>query len=94
MSTPDGTNGGKTIGSLETAFTIVELVAQHGEVTPSGLTDEIDYSRSTIHYYLRTLEKHRFLTRGDGGYRLGFRFLHYGNRAVRGHELARTARAR
>jgi DNA-binding IclR family transcriptional regulator len=88
MSEPDNDTGGKTIGSLETAFDIVELVAEHEGMTPGELSSRLGYSRSTIHYYLKTLEKHRFLVRGEDGYRIGFRFLHYGNRAVRGHELA------
>jgi DNA-binding IclR family transcriptional regulator len=77
----------KTIGSLETGFDIVELVAENDGMTPGELSDRLDYSRSTIHYYLTTLEKHRFLARGEDGYRIGFRFLHYGNYALRSHEL-------
>lgn len=87
MGETNTNRGKKTIGSLETAFDIVELVAESGEITPTELASELDYSRSTIHYYLTTLEKHRFLTRGEDGYRLGFRFLHYGNQAIRDHEL-------
>lgn len=86
----DDSGGGgdkKTIGALETAFNIVELVAEHGELTPAELAEYLDYSRSTIHYYLTTLEKHRFLTRGNNGYQIGFRFLHYGNYAIKNHNL-------
>jgi DNA-binding IclR family transcriptional regulator len=77
----------KTISSLETGFDIVELVAANDGMTPRELSERLDYSRSTIHYYLTTLEKHRFLTRGEDGYRIGFRFLHYGNHALRSHDL-------
>lgn len=81
------TSEGKTITSLETAFDIIELVAENEGMTSSELSERLDYSRSTIHYYLTTLEKHRFLTREDEGYRIGFRFLHYGNRALERHDL-------
>jgi len=87
MTKKDTPGGDKTIGAVETAFDIIEIVAERGEVDPGELAETLDYSRSTIHYYLTTLEKHRFLTRGENGYRIGFRFLHYGNVAIRNHEL-------
>lgn len=78
---------GKTIGAVETAFDIVELVAENGEMTPREIAEALDYARSTVHYYLKTLEKHRFLVRTEAGYRIGFRFLDYGNVAIRDHPL-------
>lgn len=87
MANQDATSEGKTISSLETAFDIIELAAENEGITTSELSETLDYSRSTIHYYLTTLEKHRFLTRDDDGYRIGFRFLDYGNRALESHEL-------
>lgn len=86
MSESNTTKDQKTIGSLETAFDIVELIANNEATTPTELSEQLGYSRSTIHYYLTTMKKHRFLLRGDDGYQIGFRFSHYGNRAIRDHE--------
>lgn len=80
-------NVGKTIGAVETAFDILEIVADNGATEPDHIVGSLDYSRSTIHYYLTTLEKHRFLVRTDDGYQLGFRPLHFGNIARQRHDF-------
>lgn len=87
MNDGGAVDGGKTIGSLETAFDIVELIAEDPKTTTRELAERLDYSRSTVHYYLKTLEKHRFVAEEEDGYRLGVRFLHYGTHAVRNHPL-------
>ena len=92
MTDPNTPSDKKTISSLETAFDIVELVAVNNGMTPDELVNQLGYSRSTIHYYLVTLEKHRFLVRGDEGYQIGSRFLHYGNTALRNHDLTGIVR--
>jgi len=83
MATKRGGKTGKEIGSLQTAFDILELVKSREPAGVSELARELDYSKSTVYYYLRTMANHRYLVNDGGEYRLGLRLLDYG-----GHVLA------
>lgn len=75
---------GKRIKSLDTAFHILDILSD-GQVTQSEITDRVDHSKSTVHYYLKTLESRRYVVRTDDGYRLGLRCLELAETALEQH---------
>lgn len=81
---------GKRIKSLDTAFDIIELLGKDEGMTQTDLADRLDYSKSTIHYYLRTLEANRYVKRRDGKYRLCLRCLKIGELAREQHGFPRV----
>lgn len=81
----------KSIKSVETAFDIVELVRTEPGLGVSDIAERLDYSKSTIHYYLGTLKRRRFLVEEDGSYEVGLRFLLYGGHARARQDLYRVS---
>jgi len=77
----------KTIGATQTAFDIIETVARKDSPNVSEITQEVDASRSTVYYHLRTLEQGRYVFREEDGYRLGLRMAHFGERSKRHQPL-------
>lgn len=66
---------GRTIRSVEIAFSIIDVVQEQGGVGVTALAEELDHSKSTIHSHLRTLEEQEILVRDSEGYRLGLHVL-------------------
>lgn len=77
----------KTIKSVGTVFDIVEFIAGRDDAGVSEIARHLDYSKSTIHYYLKTLERNRYLVNRGGRYRLGLRLVNLGMSALRQQEL-------
>jgi len=77
-----GSEDEKQIKSLHTAFDIIESIEKYDGGTLAELSDRLEYSKSTIHYYLRTLESRRYVIKEEGAYRLGLRFLDLGGHAL------------
>ena len=75
-----GPNRGRsgTIKSLETSFTIVEYLQRESGGGGSEIAADTGLSKGTVHKHLATLRKHDFVTKEDGTYRLGLRFLDVG----------------
>lgn len=65
----------KTIQAVDRTFHIIELIQTNNGVTLTDLTTEFGFSKSTIYYHLNTLMKYGYVTREDGEYRIGLRFL-------------------
>ena len=66
------------IKSAETALRIVETIRELDGASVSELAAELDRPTSTVHNYLQTLEANEYLTKEDGTYRIGLRFLGLG----------------
>ncbi|MUW13984.1 helix-turn-helix domain-containing protein [Halorubrum sp. CBA1125] len=77
----------KRIKSTQTAFDIVEAIAERDRPSVSDIAEEVDHSRSTVHYHLQTLQQNRYVIRDDEGLRLGLRMAHLGRLALRKHRL-------
>lgn len=75
-----------TLKSLE----ILESIKEEGPATVTGLTERLDYSKSTIHRHLMTLEEAGYLSEGDEGYRIGLLHLDYGIHARNENNLYRV----
>lgn len=77
----------KTIKSTRTAFDIIEAVAELDRPTVSEIAEEVDHSRSTVHYHLKTLQQQRYVISDDHGVRLGLRMARLGSVSLRNHRL-------
>ena len=71
----DSSPSEKTIGAVETACDIVEMLREGQRTTASELAEELEYSSSTIHYYLKTLRSRGYIVRRNGEYRISRKFL-------------------
>lgn len=72
----------KGIKTAETVFDILEIIGEGECTTVSTVADRLDYSKSTIHYYLKTLEEKRYVIEEGGQYRLGLRTASLGSKAM------------
>ena len=72
-------SGGKdalrTIGAVETACTVLDVLEDRPEVGVSELADELDVTKGTAHCYLVSLEKQGFVVAEDGRYSLSLGYL-------------------
>lgn len=80
----------RSIGSIERTFNIIELIMQQKCSTLAEFAERLNCSESTVHYYLKTLERNEYIVRDGNGYRIGLRFLTIGDHARRHHEVYRT----
>ncbi len=78
---------GKTIQSIETAFAIIEHIAETDRPSVSEIAAEVGCSRSTAHYHLKTLQQNRYVIRDTEGLRLGLRVARLGDLALRESDL-------
>lgn len=78
----------KRIKSTQTAFDIIEIIAERDRPSISEIAREIDYSRSTVHYHLKTLQQDRYVIKDDYGYRLGLRMARLGKLSFQKHRLS------
>lgn len=77
----------KTIKSAGTVFDILECIRELDGAGVSEIAKQLDYSKSTIHYYLTTLEQRQYLIRDGNCYRLGLQLVTLGANARQQHEL-------
>ncbi|MGE5550211.1 MAG: IclR family transcriptional regulator [Bacteroidota bacterium] len=82
------------IQSVERAVRILDLIAEKGPMSVSGVAHSLALSRSVAHRFLLTLEQERFLARNRDGksYRLGTKLFQLGHIALEGMDLRETAR--
>ncbi|MFA9516442.1 IclR family transcriptional regulator [Halopenitus sp. H-Gu1] len=66
------------INSVRTAFEIIESLQDLDGAGVSDLASHLDVPKSTAHNYLSTLEEMGYLTKEDGQYHVGVRFLGLG----------------
>lgn len=77
-----GTNSGH-VGSVERAFTIVEMLKEKKHSGVSELAAELDLPVSTVHNHLNTLERQGYVVKQDGEYEIGLKFIDLGEHARR-----------
>lgn len=77
----------KKIKSTQTAFDIVEAIAERHRPSVAEIADEVGHSKSTVHYHLQTLMQNRYVIRDEEGLRLGLRMAHLGDLALQKHRL-------
>lgn len=77
----------KTIKSAGTVFDIIEFLADRETAGVSEIARQLDFSKSTIHYYLKTLERKRYVVNENGRYRISLRLANLGATALHKHKL-------
>jgi DNA-binding IclR family transcriptional regulator len=64
-----------TIRSVEISCEIIETIKKMGSGNISEISDQLDYSNSTIHDHLATLRANQLITREGKRYKLGLQFV-------------------
>ena len=72
------TDASRTIGAVETACAVLDVLEDRPEVGVSELADELDVTKGTAHCYLASLEKRGYVVAEDGRYSLSLRYLGLG----------------
>jgi DNA-binding IclR family transcriptional regulator len=85
-------NSSNSIKSVQNAFDIIQLLSKSDNLTATGLANELDMHRTTVHDYLRTLIKEGYVIGEGGEYRLSHQILNLGGKLRKRNELFRTAR--
>lgn len=91
MGPPHKTGG--TVKASETTFAILETVNEDDGIRLTEIAEALDMPKSTIHRYLRTLLKQKYLVKEDQKYHVGLRFLDFGwNARTRkeGYQMAKS----
>lgn len=84
---------GRTVRSVGIAFEILDALQTQGPSNVTELDATLDYSRSTIHSHLRTLEEQEMVVKEDYDYRLSLRILDMARRVkdlVGDYDVIRT----
>ena len=92
MSRQDATESPQTVKSVETAFRILNVIHELDNATVSKITEEMDLSKSAIYKYIKTLEKQRYIVRKGSSYRIGLRFLRFGQDALSSQAISEIAK--
>lgn len=86
-----GTDPGRPLKTLETALEVVDVLRESGGTTMGALAAELGCARSTVHGYVRTLERADYLVEEDGRFYLGMAFLEAGGHVRRRKPAFRAA---
>ena len=86
------TDGKHTIASVTKALNIVEALWTLDGAGVTELADHLEMSKSTVHSHLATLERKGYVVAEKGTYRLGLRFLHFGEYVKRSQPLYEAAK--
>lgn len=84
--------GSRTVKSAETTFAIVEHLQSVGRAGVTEIADSLGLAKSSVHVHLVTLCEHGYVSKDDGAYRLGLRFLEVGLNERETRKLYQVAR--
>lgn len=82
------------VKSVETVLSIIETIREHEGARLTELSEELGLAKSTVHSHLKTLETHGFVSKDNGEYMIGYRFLDYGIWARNQHDLFQVSKPR
>jgi IclR family transcriptional regulator, acetate operon repressor len=85
---------GRSIKSNETLFAIIECLKRNGNMGVTELANRLDLAKSTVHKHLVSLERHRYVVKEDGRYRLGLEFFHNGIHVRNSYDVYHAAKDR
>lgn len=86
--------GADQSGTVQSDRTLLRVVNGLQDLDGAGVTDlaeHLDKPKSTVHKHLKTLQQEGYVTKRNGAYRLGFRFLTHGGYIRDHHELCTLA---
>lgn len=73
-----GTDGGRNLETVERAISIVEAIQELDGARVTELADHLGLAQSTVHGYLATLKRNRYLVKDGDEYHIGMKFLQVG----------------
>lgn len=79
--TKTGSNSGKSVQSVHTAFDVIEFLRDRDDATVTEVADGVGMSVSSAYSHLVTLADRQYVEKVDGRYRVGVRFLTLGGEA-------------
>lgn len=80
------------VKSSRTSFRIIQLIQEHNGAELSEISEQVDKSKSSVHNHLNTLYEMGYLTKTDGQYEVGLRFLEHGMYARQQRPLYEVAK--
>lgn len=80
------------VKALETTNAVVEALDELNGARVTELADHLDRPQSVVHNHLQTLKQLEYVVQEDNEYRLGLRFLDFGERVRHRTELYEIAR--
>lgn len=79
----DTNDGPKTIEAVERSVSILEALRELDGAGVTELTEHLDMAKATVHSHLATLKASEFVVQEGSEYRIGLRFLGFGEYAKR-----------
>lgn len=73
-----GAKTANTIGALGTSLRILEALKEKGTAGVTELATDLELPKSTVYSHLRTLHEHEYIVWQDDAYRIGLKFLDFG----------------
>lgn len=64
-----------TVGSVDTALELIEVIQEHEELGVTELAEELDLTKGSVHAHLSTLQRRGYVVNDDGRYRLGLKTI-------------------
>lgn len=87
-------NESESIQAIDTSFRLIEFIKERDGTGVTKIAQELDIAKSTAHRHLQTLEKLRYVRRGDDEFHVGLRFMDLGIYARDRHPLYSTVKPR
>jgi DNA-binding IclR family transcriptional regulator len=87
MTPNNSSEFGKTIKSVERAFSIIQCLRESGRMTVSEVSEACDLPTSTAHLHLKTLASIGYVVTNEDGYRLSLLFLRDGIELRQRHRI-------
>lgn len=80
-------NGDSRIQAVDITCAVIEALRANGHMGVSELANELEYSKSTIHYHLTTLQANQLVVREQDNFRLSLHFLELAHDAKKQYGL-------
>jgi DNA-binding IclR family transcriptional regulator len=80
-----------TVRAVDRTLALIEFLREHGPATLSTIVTNLQLPKSTVHRYLRTLRRQKYVVADGGVYRLSLWFLNLGEYARRQHSASHLA---
>lgn len=85
MANVDEDSSKRTVDAVGRTIDIFEALHELGGATLTELSDHLNYSKSSVHAYLATLEEREFVTKEGYSYRPSYRFITIAEQLRRTH---------
>lgn len=78
---PDSSSTGRSLKTLSTAMELIDTIQELNGAEIGDLVEELNLARSTVHGYVKTLERNGYLVYENENYQIGLEFLNKGGHA-------------